>query len=187
LIVDVQAHAGAPSGAGALVVARQRLDRHLALEPGHPLQRLGEHPPLQLALMGQGDVPELRAAGSPGRIHLERRRRPDVRDAMLARLQHPHRVGAPERLLAVVRHPRDHALARDRVGHEHDTAVVPRHGDAAVGDSGHVEFELASDRFTHPSSLGASRAPVPRVHLAGPAGDAARGGRRTGAAVVGSG
>ena len=64
LVVDVQPDARAPPEPVRGGVAGKRLDPRLGLDAGHALQRLGEHLALQLALVREGDVPELGPTGT---------------------------------------------------------------------------------------------------------------------------
>src|SRR5690606_41687809 len=54
----------------------------------HSLQCVGEHLTLQFALMGEGNVSELRTARALGRCAIDRRRRPHVIAPMRRRLEH---------------------------------------------------------------------------------------------------
>jgi hypothetical protein len=154
--VEVEAEARAPPGAVTLVVSREGLDRHPAVgvgDPAHPGERVDHHAPLQLALVGELDVSELGAAGAVGRVDLEGGRAPHVWSAVLARLEDAHRVGPPERFLAVVGDARHDLLAGQGVGHEHHPPVESGHRDAPVCDARHVQFDLAAQHVSHASSL----------------------------------
>ena len=81
-----------------------------------------------------------RRRGRPARA----RRRPRPRRApadparpAAPRASRPARTGRAARSVMRARH----ALARDRVGHEHDPSLVVRHEDAAVGDALDVELD----------------------------------------------
>ena len=124
----------------------------------HAREGVDEHLALELALVGQGDVAELGAAGTLRRIAVDRRRRPRRAPAVLARPRATATVSARQNdfLRSSVIRAHD-PLAGDRVGHEDDPPVESRHRDPAVRDRGDVEFDVLALHVTHGSSLHASR------------------------------
>ena len=155
--VDVQADSGAPSG--AVSVARNCLnsDRgvegRLEVDLAHPFHRIDQHLALQLALMGELDVTEVGTARAKGGIPSHRRFSPDVRLAVLTRLNHRNGLSTPKRFLRILGDARANLLPRDGVADKNDPPVVPRHRDSSVRNVGNVEFELTALHFTHPSSI----------------------------------
>ena len=154
--VEVEPDAGPPAGAAALVVAGQRLDddvRPLGVETAGAGERIADDLPLELALVSEVDVAELRPARPVDRVDLERRGPPHVRAAVLARLEDPDRVGAPERLLAVLGDARHDAFAGQGVRDEDHPAVESGDRDPPVCDARHVQFDLSALHVSHASSL----------------------------------
>ena len=186
VVGDVQAHAGAPSGAVVRVrgAARRRCRarrRRTARAPRAAPARFSSR------WWARSMWPNSAPPGALGRVAVERRLGPDVRAPVRARLEHAHGVGAPELRLVVVGDARDHPLAGDRVGDEDHATVETCDADAAVRDVGSVEFDLAGPRIVAHSSEHRRRrmteperprAPLPRLDLARPARDAARGRHR---------
>jgi hypothetical protein len=151
--VDVQADARAPAEAVRLVVAGERLDLDLAVDARHAGEGVDDDPALQLALVGEVDVAELGAADPVLGRAVDGGLGPDVRAAVRGGVEHLDRVGAPERLLGVLRDARAHPLAGDRVRDEDHPTVVPGDGDSPVRDVGHVHLDLAAHLLTHAATL----------------------------------
>ena len=159
VVVDVQAHAGAPSGA-VVAAPGERLDRPTSRLDAAPCARARRAAPARLSSRwcAELDVAELGAAGAVVRVAVDARPRPRraAAGAGSARAPRPCRRARTRCLSSSVMRA-THPLAGDRVGDEHDAAVEPRDDYAAVGDVGNVEFDLAAPHLAHPSSLGAWR------------------------------
>ncbi len=133
-------------------------DAHIgALDSAEARERVGQHVELEGALVVEVDVTEVGAAGAQVRGHRDIGLPPDVRTPMRRRLEHLEHLGPPERLLADVGQPDPHALARNRVGHEHDAASArglarlrstgsaeSSDEHAAVGDARDIELQLVA-------------------------------------------
>ena len=111
--VDLQAHPGAPSG--SVRVSRQRLDRDVRLDAGHPLQRVDEYLSLEFALVIDTNMPELGTPRALKRITVDARGGPDVRLPKFARLDDAHGFCSPKRLLGVLGNAGAHRFTGNRV------------------------------------------------------------------------
>ena len=182
--VDVQTHARAPARgirgllgdhpAVGIACRTRALHRDGQVEAADALQGVTDDTGLELTLVIERDVPEVSAAGTLAGCAGEIGRRPDVRPAMLRGLEHLERLAAPEGLVVRVRQPHAHALARNRIRHEDDTAAavgavcvdVPADEHPTVRDVGDVQFDLAvgchPPTLPHPSA-GASERERPAV------------------------
>ena len=135
---DREADPGAP--AQARRVAGQRLDRHLALDPGDAAQLLRDHLRLDRPLRGRAGVLQV-AAAAPVRARVRTRRLDPVRRG----LEYLDGLGAGEPGRAAG-HPGADPLAGQRVPDEHHFALVAGrgtagHAPAAVGRLGYGELE----------------------------------------------
>lgn len=155
VFVNVQADAGAPSESLAFVVAGNGFDDRCERDLGHALERLAEDLSFEFALVAELNVAEFGSPGTVVGVAINARGRPDVLLAVFTRRHNFYCLRTPERLLFVVGNAREHPFSRDRVGDEHDTAVVPRHTDTPVRNVGNVYFDHLAKQFTHPLSIGA--------------------------------
>ena len=121
--VHVQAHPRAPPGAVRgfdlrdLTATREdgcgRRHGDRSLESADPLKCIMNDGRLQLALVGEIDVPEVRAARAALGANVDVGLAPHVRTAMGRGIQHLDRIAAPERVLSRCR-----SVARARVRRE---------------------------------------------------------------------
>ncbi len=158
----MQAHARPPAGAvgglgGTAGEGEGRRHDDIHIDPREPLQRVTQHAGLQLALVRERDMAELRAAGALVRGDGDVGGRPDVRLPIRRCVEHLDRVGAPEGCLPHIREPGAHALPRQRVGDEDDTSLMPCHEDPAVRDVVDLQFR---SRRPHPPSEHPTAAPI---------------------------
>ena len=135
---DREANPGAP--AQPRRVAGQRLDRHLALDPGHAAQLLPDHLGLDRPLRGGAGVLQVAAAAS-----VRARVRTGRLDPVRRRLEYLDGLGAGEPGRAAG-HPGADPLAGQRVPDEHHLALVagraaPGHAPAAVGRFAYGQLE----------------------------------------------
>ena len=158
LVVDVQAEPGAPGGAvgrlGGVVRGEPqragRLDLDRQIDAAHALQGVGDDLLLEHALMREVDVPEVGAAWSEPRRRADVGVMPDVRLTVRRGIQDLERLTAQEAARVGGRAARGlgqadpHRLARNRVGHEDDSPLVPAHEHAAMGDIGDLEVDQCS-------------------------------------------
>ncbi len=110
------------------------------------LERIPQDAHLQLPLMAQRDVAEVRAARPQLGRRVDVGLTPDVRDAVGRGIQDLECLTAPERALRRVGESHPNALPRDRIGDEDDAAFVPADEDAAVGDPRDVEVDDVAGR-----------------------------------------
>jgi hypothetical protein len=140
--VGDQPHAAAP----AQRTAGQLFDLDFALDPGQPLQLLGDDAALELPL-------ELRRRVLPVAAAAQSRCRDRARrlDPLGDRTHHPDGVGPAERTAVVLGDLGEDLLARQRVPDEHHPALHPGDAVAAMGHRPYLELERAASPvfFSH--------------------------------------
>ena len=131
----------APDARALLDAASGRAWTRAQIETADATKGVAEHVELELSLIREVRVSEVRAAGTVLGGDPDVRRRPHVRTAMGRRLEHLESLGAPEGCVPRLRETRPHPLARQRIRHEDHPALVPPHEDAAVRDPRHLEVD----------------------------------------------
>ena len=138
--VDRELDPGAP--AQAVGVAGHRLDRHVQVEPGQPVQLLADDGGLELALVAQVGVLPVAPAAAAGTGERARRRPP-----VGGRLDHLDGVAEQEAVAhPAAGDPDPDTLPRQRVADEDHLAVVAGDAVAAVGDLADLRLEDGVDQ-----------------------------------------
>jgi len=153
--VDVQAEPGAPSRGVLALVHPGRdsgaLHRHRQVQTADTRERITDHLRLQLTLMAELDVPEVRTPGTGLGSDVDICGPPHVGATMRRGLENLEHLAAPERGLAGVGEAHTHPFTRKGVGHEDDTPLVPADEHAAMCDTGDVEVDEVA--LLHPPIL----------------------------------
>ena len=123
------------------------------LQAAGALQRRREDVALDLTLVGEIDVTELRAAGAIRGVAVDVCLGPDMALAVGRCISHLDGLGPPERRLRDIRQPSPHPFARNRVGSEHHPTVESAHEDPAVSGIRDLEVDDLSHVAGHASSI----------------------------------
>ena len=156
--VDGEPHPVPPAQqAGRFILAWERLDGDVRLDPGQALQLLAQHRGLQLALGRRVGVLPVAAPAPPGAGPRARRL-----DPAGSGFEHRDRVGPAERTAAVVGDDRVHPLPRQRVPDEHDPLAPVVDPAGARRSARRARRRRRAARARGPSSRG-RRARLPRA------------------------